>query len=205
MLYQPKQIKIGKITTSEVEIKDLIKAWLAISIAFAIVMRSLNLNFYSSFVIAALTVGVGFLLHELGHKFVAQRYGCFAEFRAFDKFLILAIIMSFFGFVFAAPGAVMITGPVGVRRNGKISVAGPLVNLALALFFLSILLIPPTGIFRTFAVYGFLINSWLALFNMIPIGNLDGAKVLRWNKPVYALVVLIALAFMFLQSQFPLR
>jgi len=205
MLNQPKQIKIGKITTSEVEIRDLIKAWLAISIAFAIVMRSLNLNFYTGFIIASLTVGVGFLLHELGHKFVAQRYGCFAEFRAFDKFLILAIIMSFFGFVLAAPGAVMISGPVGVRRNGKISVAGPLVNLALALFFLSILLIPPTGIFRIFAVYGFLINSWLALFNMIPFGNLDGAKVLRWNKPVYALVVIIALGFMFLQSLFPLR
>jgi Zn-dependent protease len=205
MLYQPKQIKISNITTSEVEIKDLIKAWIAISIAFAIVMRSLDLNFYSSFIIASLTVGIGFLLHELGHKFVAQRYGCFAEFRSFDQFLILAIIMSFFGFVFAAPGAVMISGPVGVRRNGKISVAGPLVNLALALMFLSILLIPPTGIFRIFAVYGFLINSWLALFNMIPFGNLDGAKVLRWSKPVYALVVLIAVVFMFLQSYFPLR
>ena len=145
------------------------------------------------------------MLHELGHKVVAQRYGCFAEFRAFNQFLILAIIMSFFGFVFAAPGAVMINGPVGVRRNGKISVAGPLVNLALALFFLSILLIPPAGILKTIAVYGFFINSWLALFNMIPIWNLDGAKVLRWSKAVYALVVLIALSFMFLQNFFPVR
>src|SRR3989338_6112404 len=164
-----------------------------------------SLNFYTSFIIASLTVGTGFLLHELGHKFVAQKYGCFAEFRAFNQFLILAIIMSFFGFVFAAPGAVMINGPVGVRRNGKISVAGPLVNLALALFFLSILLVPPAGILKTIAVYGFLINSWLALFNMIPFGNLDGAKVLRWNKPIYALVVIISLGFMFLQNFFPLK
>lgn len=206
MLNQPKQIKIGKIITSEIEIKDLIKAWVAISIAFAIVMRgSLELNFYYSFIIASLTVGIGFLLHELGHKFVAQRYGCFAEFRAFDRFLILAIAMSFFGFVFAAPGAVMISGPVGVRRNGKISVAGPIVNLALALAFLSILLIPPTGVIKLIAVYGFLINSWLALFNMIPIGNLDGAKVLRWNKPVYILVVIVAVGFMLLQGLFSLR
>ena len=205
--YQNKQIKIGSIATSDVEIRDLIKAWVAISIAFAIVMRSssLGLNFYYGFIIASLTVGTGFLLHELGHKIVAQRYGCFAEFRAFDRFLILAIIMSFFGFVFAAPGAVMIHGPVGVRRNGKISVAGPLVNLALALFFLSILLIPPAGILKTIAVYGFFINSWLALLNMIPVWNLDGAKVLRWNKAVYALVVLIALGFMFLQNFLPVR
>ena len=55
--YQSKQIKIGNIATSEVEIRDLIKAWVAISIAFAIVMRSpsLGLNFYYSFIIASLS------------------------------------------------------------------------------------------------------------------------------------------------------
>ncbi len=202
--YNHKEIKIGSIRTSEIEIRDLIKAWVAISIAFAIVMGGsiFSLNFYYSFIIASLTVGIGFLLHELGHKFVAQRYGCFAEFRAFDQFLILAIIMSFFGFVFAAPGAVMISGPVGIRRNGKISVAGPAVNLVLAVIFLSILLISPTGIMKDIAFYGFLINSFLALFNMIPFGNLDGAKILRWNKPVYFLVVIIAFGFMFLQGFF---
>src|SRR3989339_1908039 len=189
-LQQPKQIYIGKINTSETEIRDLIKAWIAVSIAFAMVMRGLaGLDFYQVFIVAAITVGTGFLLHELGHKLVAQRYGCFAEFRAFDTFLILAIAIAIFtrgSFVFAAPGAVIISGPVGIRRNGKISVAGPLVNLVLALLFLSILLLPPAGIMETIAIYGFLINSWLALFNMIPLGNLDGAKVLRWNKPIYA-------------------
>ena len=62
-LHQRKQIMIGKIPTSDIEIKDLIKAWIAISIAFAIVMRGSfgGLDFYSSFIIASLTVGVGFL------------------------------------------------------------------------------------------------------------------------------------------------
>ena len=75
LLQQPKQIYIGKINTSEREIRDLIKAWIAISIAFAIVMRRiLNASFYEAFIVAAITVGTGFLLHELGHKIVAQRY-----------------------------------------------------------------------------------------------------------------------------------
>ncbi len=200
-LQQPKQIYIGKINTSETEIRDLIKAWIAISIAFAIVMKGLlELNFYERFIIAAITVGTGFLLHELGHKVVAQRYGCFAEFRSFDQMLLLAVIMSFFGFVFAAPGAVMISGPVGIRRNGKISAAGPIVNLVLALAFLSVLLIPPTGLIKIIAFYGFFINSWLALFNMIPLWNFDGAKVFRWDKTVYIIIVAIAFAFMFLQN-----
>jgi len=200
------QIYIGKINTSETEIKDLIKAWIAISIAFAIVLskfpslRALGLSFYEVFIIAAVTVGTGFLLHELGHKIVAQRYGCFAEFRSFDKMLILAVLMSFFGFIFAAPGAVMIQGPVGVKRNGKISAAGPIVNLVLAAVFLTIVFLYPSGFLRTLSFYGFIINSWLALFNMIPLWNLDGAKVLKWDKKIYGLIAAVALMFLFLQN-----
>ncbi|MCH8004074.1 MAG: site-2 protease family protein [Nanoarchaeota archaeon] len=201
LLQQPKQIYIGKINTSEKEIRDLIKAWVAISIAFAMVLKGpIGLSFYQVFIVSAIAVGAGFLLHELGHKLVAQRYGCFAEFRSFDQMLLLAIFMSFFGFVIAAPGAVMISGPVGVRRNGKISAAGPIVNLALAFAFLWALLLQPTGFLKVIAFYGFFINSWLALFNMIPLWNFDGKKVLRWNKKVYGIIVAIALVFMFLQN-----
>ena len=201
LLQQPKQIYIGKINTSEREIRDLIKAWIAISIAFAIVMRGfMEMNFYELFIISAVTVGTGFLLHELGHKIVAQRYGCFAEFRSFDQMLFLAVLMSFFGFVFAAPGAVMISGPVGVRRNGKISAAGPIINLILAFLFLSLRLVFPTGFLSIVAFYGFFINSWLALFNLIPLWNFDGKKILRWNKKVYGVIMAIALVLMFLQN-----
>ena len=200
-LQQSKQIYIGKINTSETEIRDLIKAWVAVSIAFAMIMGGLaGLDFYQVFIVAAITVGTGFLLHELGHKMVAQRYGCFAEFRSFDQMLVLAIIMSFFGFVFAAPGAVMIRGPVGKRRNGIISAAGPIVNITLALLFLLLLFLSYGGFMSIIAFYGFYINSWLALFNMIPIWNLDGAKVLRWDKMVYGIIVAIALLLMFLQN-----
>ena len=202
-LLQPqKQIYIGKINTSETEIRDLIKAWIAISIAFAIVMRGfIGSSFYQAFIVAAITVGTGFLLHELGHKIVAQKYGCFAEFRSFDQMLFLAVVMAYFaGIVFAAPGAVMISGPVGVRRNGKISAAGPVVNLILALAFLSILFIYPIGILGVIAFYGFFINSWLALFNLIPLGNFDGVKILKWNKTVYGVIVAVALGLMFLQN-----
>ena len=200
-LQQSKQIYIGRINTSETEIRDLLKAWVAISIAFAILLRSiLQLNFYQIFIIAAITVGTAFVFHEIGHKIVAQRYGCFAEFRSFDQMLILAVIMSFLGFIIAAPGAVMIKGPVGVRRNGKISAIGPGVNLVLAVIFLWFLLMNPGGILTIIAFYGFFINSWLALFNLIPLWNFDGKKVLRWNKTVYGVMVAIALGLMFLQS-----
>lgn len=189
---------------SEREINDLLKAWLAISLAFGIVLNrgfSLGLEFANKFILSALTVGIAFLLHELGHRTVARRFGCFAEFRSFDMMLVLAVIMSFFGFILAAPGAVMISGPVGRTRNGKISAAGPLVNLVLALiFFIIALTLHPAGLLKGIIQYGFLINTWLALFNLLPIGIFDGRKILNWNKPVYGIMVAIALCFMFLQG-----
>jgi Zn-dependent protease len=96
--------------------------------------------------------------------------------------LILAILMSFFGFVFAAPGAVMIHGFVNKERNGKISIAGPGVNIILAIIFLTL------GVFfgkNVIFTYGYMINVWLALFNMIPFGNFDGSKILKWDKKIY--------------------
>src|SRR3989338_4008490 len=183
-----KEIRFGSLTTSEIELRDILKAWVAISIAFAIALSNGWSDFYAKFVIASLTVGVGFLLHELGHKAVAQRYGCFAEFRSFDNMLLLALLMSFFGFIFAAPGAVMVSGRVNKTRNGIISAAGPVVNLALALIFLSFIFMQLPGLFREIAYYGFVINSWLALFNMIPFFLFDGYKVLKWSKLAYGFI-----------------
>lgn len=197
-----KQIGIFDISTSEKELWDLTKAWIAISAAFAIMLSGslLSSDFYSKFIIASLTVGTGFLLHELGHKVMAQKYGCAAEFRAFDNMLVLAIIMSFFGLIFAAPGAVMISGKVSKARSGKISAAGPMINLALSVAFLALAFAQLPKLFKDAAYYGFVINSWLALFNMIPFWLFDGYKVLKWSKVVYAAIAAAALALAMLPN-----
>lgn|SRR3989338_798730 len=196
------QINIGPISTSRTEIIDIIKAWVAISFAFALLMEGgvFNLQFITFFMVASLSVGAGFIAHELSHKLVAQRYGCQAEFRSWDQMLILAVIMAFVGFIIAAPGAVMISGPVGVRRNGKISAAGSIANLLVAAIFLVILLLGPGGVLLLIAKYGLYINSWLALFNMIPFAMFDGKKVIEWSKTVYFSIVGISLAFVVLSG-----
>ncbi len=189
-----------KLHFSQEELKDLAKAWVAITAAFAIVlaggMNSLIIKPYF-LIISGVAVGFGFLFHELGHKFVAQRYGCFAEFKSFDSMLVLAFIMSFFGFVFAAPGAVIIHGFVNIERNGKISVAGPLTNLIMALIFLSLSFFT-TGFLQTISNYGFFINSFLALFNLIPFGNFDGIKIYRWNKTLWWSMAIVSFIFTFI-------
>ena len=95
-------------------------------------IESWVLTLILSMPVMLLAVGPAFLLHEIGHKIVAKKNGCWAEFRADPKGLQFGVILSFFlGFLFMAPGAVMVAGLVTRRQNGHIAVAGPLTNLSL--------------------------------------------------------------------------
>ncbi len=187
------------------EIKDLAIAWIIISLAFAVLFSGvksiLSYVFLLSFIISIFTVGIGFLLHELMHKYLAQRYGLRAEFHAFYNMLFLALLFSFFGFIIAAPGAVFISGRITKEKNGKISLAGPLTNIILAFLFLLVLLFLSKGVIAMIAYYGLSINSLLALFNLLPFIPFDGGKVYVWNKGVYIIVIVLAL-ILFLSRYF---
>jgi Zn-dependent protease len=205
-LINPKdEIFLGRIRTSRRELLDLIKAWVAISAAFAILLGGgLSSDLISYFIIASLSVGLGFIAHEMSHKLTAQKYGCTAEFRSWDQMLVLAVILSFFGLIIAAPGAVLISRPANIRiskrMNGKISSAGAIANLAVAALFLSLALIPVTGVLFEIAKFGFMINTWLALFNLIPFWMFDGRKVLEWSRSFYFILVAICISFLALQG-----
>ena len=195
-----------EIKFSKIEVRDLAKAWIVISIAFAIVLSSgiPGTEFFMNVILSAVTVGTGFLFHEMGHKIVAQRYGCFAEFRADNYMLLVAIVTSFFGIIFAAPGAVMIAGRVSKERNGKISIAGPGVNLVFALIFLVLAFAFQEGFVARIIAFGYLVNVWLALFNLIPFWILDGKKIWDWNKAVWTSAVAIGIFLFILQGFLPL-
>lgn len=195
-----------EIKFSKIEIRDLAKAWIIISIAFANVLTGtiFGFEFLMNLLLAAITVGTGFLFHELGHKFMAQKYGCFAEFRANNRMLFIAIIISFFGFIFAAPGAVMIAGRISKNKYGKVSLAGPMVNIVFALIFMGFSFLFVGEFVGKIIAFGFLINAWLALFNMLPVWVLDGKKVLSWNKTVYFITLGICIALVVLGWILPL-
>ncbi len=191
--------KIGPFYSSEIEIIDITKAWIAISVAFAIinvgVSAVFNIKFLTSFLFSAITVGLGFIAHEMGHKVVAQKYGCFAEFRADNMMLIFAIVLAIaIRIVFAAPGAVMISGhQVDRKRLGYIGAAGPIMSLSIALiFFILYLVSNPLSLLGTVSGYGFAINSFIALFNMIPFGMFDGYKIFQGSKMMWLVMTVIA-------------
>src|SRR5512138_1824638 len=161
---------------------DLFIAWLAISLSFAIIMLAPNgilgpvravtpVGALISFGIALLTVGIGFILHEMAHKFTAIRYGYWAEFRKDNSMLLVAVALaSLVGFVFAAPGATVIysNDARGLSReeNGKISAAGPVTNLILCIPFALILFgsggLTSGGILAQIGLAGIQINAMIA-------------------------------------------
>ncbi|MDD1716905.1 MAG: peptidase M50 [Methanoregulaceae archaeon] len=179
---------------------DLLIAWIAISIAFTLIFvrdRVEPLTFFIFLGVSLVTVGIGFILHEMAHKFTAMHYGYWAEFRKDNLMLVVAVALAaLVGVVFAAPGATVIYG-TGVTReqNGRISAAGPLTNLILCIPFavLTFLAGSGTSLIGIIGVVGLQVNGMIAAFNMLPVSVLDGRKVLAWNKGIFA--VLIAAAF----------
>ncbi|MEM3616552.1 MAG: AN1-type zinc finger domain-containing protein [Candidatus Bathyarchaeia archaeon] len=139
-------------------------------------------------------VTASFLIHELAHKFAAQRSGLWAEFRIMLFGLILtAISIVSPRFKIISPGAVVISGLTSKRNIGKISIAGPLTNILLSIGFLLVALSIPVSNFAYLLLLGFAINGWIAFLNLIPFGILDGFKVFFWNKIVWALAFTISL------------
>jgi Zn-dependent protease len=139
---------------------DLLVAWGAISLAFTIIFispggllfnRNLRVDPLMAviyFGISLSTVGIGFILHEMAHKFSAMQFGFWAEFRKNNNMLLIAVVLAVLaGYVFAVPGATLINPisrdrrSINRKQNGIISAVGPIVNLLLCLPFLIILLI----------------------------------------------------------------
>ena len=186
----------------EKEFRDIVISALVLALAFGIALSGGFRAFQQPGILvlvigmSLVAVSLGFILHELGHRLIARRFGYFAEYSMSPKGLMVALGFSLFGFIFAAPGAVMIypkaaawgTGSLDRQKVGLISVAGPTTNIGLAVLFLVLDIIQPTLLFTL----GAQINIWLALFNLIPFGPLDGAKILKWSKGIWLITIAVA-------------
>jgi Zn-dependent protease len=196
------------------EIGSIILAWVVLSIGwtYSYIIGLLNGSGSFEFVLAGfIATATGFILHEMGHKFVAIRRGYVAHFRVWTWGLLLTIgsvVASGGAFLFGAPGAVYIApGPaVGFYGPGSdssyrtrdpayenmlISLAGPGLNLLFALGFLG-MFIASSGFLGIVGFFGYELNVGLGSFNMLPVPPLDGSKIFRKSVPV-ALAIAIPL------------
>jgi Zn-dependent protease len=184
------------------ELMDIVISLVVLSLGFSISMagRGIVGGIRWDLVVAYLPLTAFVLLfafigHELAHRQVARRLGYIAMYQADYNFLPLAVILPLlFGFVFAAPGAVVISsfrlhGHGDERRDVFfISAAGPLTNIAFAAAGAALMTALRSEIWRFFAY----INAWLAFFNLLPIKPLDGYNMIRANPVLWLPVIAVA-------------
>ena len=206
-------------STSGREVAALVTAWVVLGLSFSAGFFTVSADFFTLFLLMLVIVGSSFLGHELAHKFAAQKYGYWAEFRLWTQGILMALLFAVvskaaFGgtFVFAAPGAVYIASKSGYfgealdrKTNGIISAVGPIVNLLLGgVFIAAIIATAASGVnltsgldVRWFLVQGARINFWLAAFNLLPLFILDGQKVYLWDRRIWAALTIPPWALFF--------
>jgi Zn-dependent protease len=184
------------------ELMDIVISLAVLSLGFSIAMagRGIVGGIRWDLVVAylpltAFVLFFAFIGHEMAHRQVARRLGYIAMYQADYTFLPLAVIFPLlFGFVFAAPGAVVIS-PFRLHGHGDerrdvflISAAGPLTNITFAAAGAALMMALRSEIWWFFAY----INAWLALFNLLPIPPLDGSKMIRTNPALWLPVIAVA-------------
>ena len=195
---------ISRIYFSNKEIKHLIiGALLVVGVGLSLGVLIFP---YDYIMLASLTLilTTSFFTHEIAHKITAQKKGLWAEFRLtlIGAVLTLLSILPIF-FKIISPGAVMIAGSADRESVGKISITGPMTNIVLSTGFLiaAFLSLQNTLTTSIFAIGAFF-NAWIALFNLIPFGILDGFKIFLWNKKIWALAFTASLVLTIISYKF---
>jgi Zn-dependent protease len=155
---------------------------------------------YFSIIVFAVILTASFFLHEVAHKVAAQREGLWAEFRLTLFGAVLTLVSIIIPIKIISPGAVMIAGLGDLKRAGKISIAGPSTNITLSAVFFALSIVFPQIVVFPLAAF---INAWMAVFNLIPLGILDGYKVFNWNKIAWVLAFIVSLILLIFSYLLP--
>ena len=208
--WTPTRPTVARVSTSRTELAHLGLAFVVLTVDLVLVLGGGGLllgsgqGLLASFtpwivLVSAAAVLTGFLCHELAHKIYAQRHGYWAEFRMSPFGLVFSLITSVAGFLWAAPGATVVSGMAYEDREhwGRTSLAGPGTNAGFgAVFYAGALASYASGaVYYPWLILLAWFNAWFATFNLIPLGPLDGAKVLRWRRSVWAVAFAAFAAF----------
>lgn len=191
----------GHIYFSPKELKHItVAALLVIGIGFSIGLYG---NFFGGFMfewtwgmmtVFSAIITASFLVHEIAHKITAQKRGFWAEFRLTTWGALLTLASVFLPFRMIAPGAMMIAGSPNGDEIVKISLAGPVTNIIFSSALLGVAFALVPNVYAMPLFFAAYINAFIALFNLIPFGVLDGLKIFRWNKRVWVLAFAISVA-----------
>jgi len=192
-----------------------------VSVLITIIILSLVFGSYhliygdlTMYLLLTIVASIAVIPHEYAHKLVAIKMGCISRYVLDPMGLIITLISAipYIPFKIIAPGYTLVSiiryDPHYVKRlNGIVSFAGPLTNVFISALSLSILialhkfpiLIINQYIFQFLRLNAYW-NSWVALFNLLPIPPLDGSKVITWKPHLWLSALLLSITLYILSS-----
>jgi Zn-dependent protease len=204
-------MRVGEIFSRD-ELRDIFIAIVVLTVIFSYPNYPSVSGFLALLPSAFIVVVTSFLIHELAHKFAAIRYGAKAYFKIWPLGLLAGIVFMFIPMVkIVAPGSVVVYShkfgqwkrkyeryskitEITIKEVGVIAAVGPLMNIVIALIAWGMLQTAFVG--NAFLSYLVLINSWLAIINLIPMNPLDGAKVFTWKPWLWLLLIVVSAIFL---------
>ncbi len=143
-----------------------------------------------------------FMPKELLQRGYARKLSMYSQYKIWIPGLIMAIISPFMGFAFVTPGHVDFSSKyyerygrkqisISMKQIGIIINAGFWFSMGFGIFSM-ILGISGLTIFSTIAK----MNFYIAFFNMWPLANLDGVKIIRWKPSLWVFYIILSLGFL---------
>ena len=159
-----------------------------------------------------IAIAPAFVIHEMAHKIVARKYGCWAEFRMSPGGLRFGVLLarsskssswpperSWLSAIQQSPSSARLRWPDRYRTSAS-GCWGLSHWRGLGGY---------SEITDFILYYWLLANAFLATFNMLPFGPLDGKKIKTWSDSMFWMWFIICLGILNvtwgLDDQLPLR
>ena len=86
----------------------------------------------------------------------------------------------------------MVSNSANLEDMGKVSIAGPSVNMFLSAVLFGGALFPSQ--FSEILLLAAFLNGFMAVFNLVPFGVLDGFKIFNWNRKIWVVMFVVSIA-----------
>ena len=194
---------------SKDEFKDVL---LTIIITTAIFSYNGSWNRFFEFVPSIFIIAVvSTLVRQWAYKKLAGRYGAKAYFKLWPFGSIMSMILALASpLKLAALGSAVVYSQkfakwkrkfekysnfteLTYKEAGIIAAGGPGMNIILAILSWSAFYLSGNLFFQ----YGTYVNAWIAMSTLIPLGQLDGAKVFTWKPWFWLVMMVVSAIFLF--------
>ncbi len=144
---------------------------------------------------------LSFFFYYLAQRYMAERLRCNMSYNLWIPGIVFSLMLMLVGIKLFLIGGIIISaykfGRFGMKDRlpsiqeiGFISVAGPLMNMIVVAIFNVLTYYIGSNPFFADMIF---LNSWMAFFNLIPIKDLDGGKVMFWYPMFWMILMFFAI------------